>query len=361
MIPGLNVRVDKIFEQSPEMIEYCKIQPGQVPIATDEPAPRTRNGSENLQNDPFTSTGHTRDRADLAYNNHQSFFNRLNEGTGSSSNLDSPTAQPTGSGQSDLLGVTNASEKPPPVRKTRATATDVGARKLISRSIRDNNAETKRPVSSASSTTEPTVPAAPARRSTRLNTLKISGRLGTGVERETRLPAKDREQKKRTVSARLRSNVTGSVAGSKDKDKEDVNVRDNPNSSHPDRPVRASTQHATDDGLGTLKRKNAPTEPSLTRVPKKQMSDAPPRQPLAPTKDKNKEDALVYLLDMYRRLGNGYFNLHRYNCPGSLEELRSLPDSQRETPRIQCLMGKAYYEMAQYNEVRVMLCFMILK
>jgi anaphase-promoting complex subunit 3 len=357
MMPGVTMRVDKIFEQSPEMIEYCKIQLGQVPIATDEPAPRTRNGSENLQNDPFTSTGYTRDRADLSYNNHQSFFNRLNEGTGSSSHLDTPTAQPSGSSQSDLLGVTNTGEKPPPVRKTRAAAADIAAKKLISRSIRDNNAETKRPISSASSNSEPTVPAAPARRSTRLNTLKISSRLGTAGERETRLSAKDRadrEQKKRAVSARLRSNVAGSVAGSKDKDKEDVNVRDNPTSSHHDRPVRASTQH-NNDGLGTLKRKNAPTEPTLTRVPKKQMSDAPPRQPLAPTKDKNKEDALLYLLDMYRRLGSGYFHLNRYNCPGSLEELRSLPDSQRETPRIQCLMGKAYYEMAQYNEVCGML------
>jgi anaphase-promoting complex subunit 3 len=354
---GVNLRVNNIFKQSQEMIEYCKVMPGQVSTATtEEPVARTRNGSENLQNDPFTSTGYSRDRADLAYNNHPSFFNRLNEGTGSASHLETPTAQPSGSGQQDLLGVTNgAADKPPPVRKTRAAAADVGARKLTSRSIRDNNADTKRSTTTTtSSITEPTAPAAPARRSTRLNTLKFSSKLGAGSERETRLSSakdrSDREQKKRAVSARLRSNLTGSVAGSKDKEKEDVNVRANPTSSNPDRIVRASTQHATDVGLGTHKRK-APTEPSLTRVPKKQMSDVPPRQQLAPTKDKHREDAQLYLLDMYRKLGNGYFNLNRYHCPESLQALSSLPASQRETPRIQCLMGKAYYEMAQYNEV----------
>lgn len=85
------------------------------------------------------------------------------------------------------------------------------------------------------------------------------------------------------------------------------------------------------------------------------MSDVPPaRQQLLPIKDKNREDAQLYLLDLYRRLGNGYFNLNRYNCPESLQVLGSLPSSQRETPRIQCLMGKAYYEMAQYNEAEAL-------
>ncbi|KAA8893736.1 hypothetical protein FN846DRAFT_901190 [Sphaerosporella brunnea] len=353
MILGVNLRVNNIFKQSPEMVEYCKVMANVA--ASEEPPARTRNGSENLQNDPFISSGYTRDRGDLAYNNHPSFFNRLNEGTGSASHLDTPTAQPSGSGQSDLLGVaTGAGDKPPPVRKTRAAVADAGVRKLTSRSVRDNNAEMKRPISS-SSTGEPTIPAAPARRSTRLNTLKFSSKLGSGAERETRLSAKDRtdrEQKKRAVSTRLKSNL---VAGGKDKDKEDVNVRDNPTSSGPDRTVRASTQHATDAGNGSLKRKIAPSEPSLTRVSKKQMSDVPPaRQQLLPIKDKNREDAQLYLLDLYRRLGNGYFNLNRYNCPESLQVLGSLPSSQRETPRIQCLMGKAYYEMAQYNEAEAL-------
>lgn len=320
-------------------------------MVPEELPPRTRN-IENYQSDPFVSTTHNRDRSDLSYNNHPSFFNRLNEGTGSSSHLETPTAQPSSAGPHDLLGMSNNlhdKPPPPPLRKTRAAA-ELGARKLTSRAGRDVN-ESKRV------TTEPTAPAAPARRSTRLNTLKFSSSKSSTGERETRLTTKDREreQKKRAVSARLRSNLASSAAlgGGKEKGgSEDVNVRGNPQAADGALPVTAA-----DNSSG--KKRKARGEPSLTRLYKKQMSEAPskifqvpqPPQPPATTKDKYKEEAQLYLLDMYRKLGTGYFNLNRYHCPEALAALGSLSVSQRETPRIQCLMGKAYYEMAQYNEV----------
>jgi len=349
---GVNLRVNNIFKQNSEMVEYCKIAP--VPsnlMHMEEPAPRTRNATENYQNDPFISTAHNRDRSDLSYNNHPSFFNRLNEGTGSSSHLETPTAQPSGAGPNDLGMGNGLHDKPlpPPLRKTRAAA-ELGARKLTSRAGRDVNESKRVP-------TEPIAPAAPARRSTRLNTLKFSSSKSTTGERETRLTAKEREreQKKRAVSARLRSNLAGSasLAGGKEKGgSDDVNVRGNP-------PAVSGALPVTAAGHSSAKKRKACVEPSLTRVAKKQMSEAPSRmlqpppllQPPAPTKDRHKEEAQTYLLDIYRKLGTGYFNLNRYHCPEALAALGSLPVSQRETPRIQCLMGKAYYEMAQYNQV----------
>lgn len=363
---GVSLRVNNIFKQSAEMLEYCKTMPTQsnAPLPnTEDPPARIRNATENYQNDPFTSSSssssaQTRDRSDLSYSNHPSFFNRLNEGSGSSSTLDTPTAQTSVSGSHDLLGGGHGlSDKPPPVRKTRATATDVASRKLTSRTTREANPEIRRP------STEASAPPAPARRSTRLNTLKFGSKSG-GIERETRLASKDRdrESKKRAVSARMRTNLSGggvSLGKEKEKDRgsNDINVRGNPTSCHPARNIMAPASQAADDDSVSQNKRKAPTEPSLTRVAKKQMSDVASRAAQAsaalakPQADKNREEAQSYLLDIYRKFGNGYYSLNRYYCPEALAALNSLPANQRETPRIQCLMGKAYYEMAQYKEV----------
>ena len=367
---GVNLRVNNIFKPSAEMIEYCKMPPGAGGAAatvSDDPAAvaqaaqaaaaaaRARHATENFQTDPFTSAAQTRDRADLSFSNHPSFFNRLNEGTGSSAHLETPTAQSSASPHDLLLGAANGmNDKPPPViRKTRAAAADLATRKLTSRSTRDNIADMRRPPTAAG--TDSSVPPAPARRSTRLNTLKFGSRLGS-ADRETRLAAKerDRDQKKRAASARIRSNLMGGVSLAKDRDHpgsgEDVNVRGN----HPASRHRLFAA-AHDSLLLSQHKRKQPPELSLTQVTKKQMPDVPSKTALAPPKpqiDKNKEDAQLYLLDMYRKLGNGYFNLARYHCPEALQAFNALPPSQCETPRIQCLMGKAYYEMAQYKEVR---------
>jgi anaphase-promoting complex subunit 3 len=329
------------------MIEYCKVQPPMY--VAEKPVLPTQLASENYQSDPFMSA-QIRDRSDLAFNNHPSFFNRLNEGS-TSHHLETPTAQTTGVGQGDMLGAANGmGDKTPPIRKTRAAAADLATRKLTSRSSRDPANELKRPVAVASTTAEPSVPPAPARRSTRLNTLKFGSKLGAS-DRETRLASKERErdQKKRAASARLRSNLIGGMAGiGKDKEKdrvpEDVNVRGYPTSRH----------RSTSDNPSQNKRKEPP-ETSLTRDTKKQMPDvakiqAPPA-PSKPQYDKSREEALTFLLEMYKKMGNGYFGLTRYNCQDALQAFSSLPAAQRETPRIQCLIGKAYHEMAQYKEV----------
>jgi anaphase-promoting complex subunit 3 len=95
----------------------------------------------------------------------------------------------------------------------------------------------------------------------------------------------------------------------------------------------------------------------LTRRGKKQMQDAAtrlPSMPAAPTKtqiDPKKEEAQLYILELYRKLGAGYFSLSRYHCPEALQAFNSLPVGQKETPWVQCQVGKAYYEMANYAEV----------
>jgi anaphase-promoting complex subunit 3 len=335
------------------MTEFCKmIVPVTSAATADEPAVRMRNGTEN-QNDPFASTGQNRDRSDLSYNNHPSFFNRLNEGTTTASPLETPTAQPSASASHEAMAASNGiPDKPLPMRKTRAAAADLTSRKLTSRITRDNNAETKR---SAVPPPEPSAPPAPARRSTRLNTLKFASKIGTTDKEARSAKEREREVKKRAVSARIRNAATGKDK-EKDKASEDINVSEDlaPSASKNDGELRAATLQASPAGV--LKRKAA-SDTSLTRVTKKQMPDAAKTPVIsAPTKpqvtiDQPKQDAQVFLLEMYRKIGTGYFCLTRYNCTDALQAFSSLPMGQRETPRIQCLMGRAYYEMANYNEV----------
>jgi hypothetical protein len=144
--------------------------------------------------------------------------------------LETPTSQPTGSGSHEIFGPANGSnltEKPLPVRKTRA---EIATRKLTSRNTRDISNDGKRSTASQDSGSQ-----APARRSTRL-TSKFTSKLGVGTERETRLGAKEREReakKAKTIGSRSRSlHLGGNSVAAKEREKErergnseDINVR----------------------------------------------------------------------------------------------------------------------------------------
>lgn len=379
---GVNLRIQNIFKPTTEMLESLKLpsNPSGIPVTIpEEPATTNglRNTSENIPNDPFSSTnGGSRDRSDLAFNNHPSFFNRLNEGLGNgASELETPTAQSSNPSGHEMLGgnLNTISEKPPPVRKTRATATDVTTRKLSSRSTREIGNDAKRPTTASSQ--DINAIAAPARRSTRL-TSKFTSKLGVGSERETRLAAKERERdakKIKTAGSRSRSGLhlgSGTAAAAKERggdkgNSEDVNVRNGSSTtvtvsfeiteSQPQRATRATT--AT---IAKRKAMASSADPSLTRMRKKQMTDAvavvskPAAQvaPLKPLIDLKKEEAMYFVLKLFEKLGVGYFSLCRFHCKEALQAFNSLPASQRETPWVQTKIGRAHYEMANYNDVR---------
>lgn len=369
---GVNLRVNNIFKPTSEMIESLKLpssNPSNIPPTIPEESAATNGlrNTENIQNDPFSSTnGTVRDR-DLAFNNHPSFYNRLNEGLGNIGELETPTAQSSNPASHDMLGGGNMNtipDKPPPVRKTRATTTEITTRKLSSRT-RDDNA--KRSTTAAPSQ-DSSATAAPARRSTRL-TSKFTSKLGVGTERETRLGTKEREReakKMKSVGSRSRSlHLSGTTAAAKERERdkgnsEDVNVRNGSfttisfeiTESKPQRPTRATTTAIT-------KRKQmASADSSLTQMRKKQMTDVaaaskPTAQaaPLKPLTDSNKEEAMLFVLDLFRKLGSGYFSLSRFYCKEALQAFSSLPAGQRETPWVQSKIGRAHYEMANYVEV----------
>lgn len=104
----------------------------------------------------------------------------------------------------------------------------------------------------------------------------------------------------------------------------------------------------------------ASADPSLTRIRKKQMTDAAaaqkpvaaaPTVTLKPLTDSKKEEAMYYVLDLFKKLGTGYFSLSRFHCKDALQMFSTLPTSQKETPWVQSAIGRAQYEMANYADV----------
>jgi anaphase-promoting complex subunit 3 len=59
-------------------------------------------------------------------------------------------------------------------------------------------------------------------------------------------------------------------------------------------------------------------------------------------------EALQALLDLVSRISHGHLSLTRYDCNTAIQAINSLQSAQRETPHILGMIGKAYYEQAQY-------------
>lgn len=61
-------------------------------------------------------------------------------------------------------------------------------------------------------------------------------------------------------------------------------------------------------------------------------------------------EGLQQLLDLFMKLGSGYFALSHYQCQDALRCFNSITPSQRDTPWVLAQIGKAYYEQASYLE-----------
>lgn len=62
------------------------------------------------------------------------------------------------------------------------------------------------------------------------------------------------------------------------------------------------------------------------------------------------EDALRYLLDLFKKMGNGYYALSKFRCSEAIQIYKALPKVHQETPWVLAQIGRAYYEQASYVE-----------
>ena len=76
---------------------------------------------------------------------------------------------------------------------------------------------------------------------------------------------------------------------------------------------------------------------------------AAPHKPIVNEKVKEFE-GLQQLLDLFMKLGSGYFALSHYQCQDALRCFNSISASQRDTPWVLAQIGRAYFEQALYLE-----------
>ncbi len=76
---------------------------------------------------------------------------------------------------------------------------------------------------------------------------------------------------------------------------------------------------------------------------------APAHKPIVNEKVKEFE-GLQQLLDLFMKLGSGYFALSHYQCQDALRCFNSITPSQRDTPWVLAQIGRAYFEQGSYLE-----------
>lgn len=74
------------------------------------------------------------------------------------------------------------------------------------------------------------------------------------------------------------------------------------------------------------------------------------QKPVIKSESAEQEDAVRWLLNLFRRMGFGYSCLAMFKCQDALTHFAALEKSQQDTPWVLALQGKAYFEMAQYAE-----------
>ncbi|KAF4992865.1 hypothetical protein FDECE_13595 [Fusarium decemcellulare] len=83
------------------------------------------------------------------------------------------------------------------------------------------------------------------------------------------------------------------------------------------------------------------------------IKEVPPQPPAPKTTEldtQRLEEALKWILDLTKKLANGYYSLSQFQCSESLQALMSLPLSHQNTPWVLAQMGRAHYEQASYAE-----------
>ncbi|QPC78838.1 hypothetical protein HYE68_009590 [Fusarium pseudograminearum] len=378
---GVAVRVPTVFKANDHLVHSFDVETnpmiyreGSVPIPSDLPAKKSqRNAAVDVGNDPFSSS-HNPDSLELTNGDssqevHKSdFMLKIQEGrmrctasTNSSSGFDGMETPPgpiSSFTTSSRLGQSHEPPQAPPRRTRQAQAIDqghdapprmnyrIGSRRTRaqekgqqeqstenimtdasnsapSASLRPSipAAERKRTVSGhpaqrATNTEEPTT----TRRSARLNMFRPSSKanssattIGTSAPRELK---KARPPISRIVRPGSSGNNVGRVVSGNRKPLEDAHVE-------------------IDHGE--------------VQKPK----DVPPPPPVHKTLEldaQRLEEGLKWILDLTKKLANGYYSLSQFQCTESLQHFQSLPVSHQNTPWVLAQMGRAHYEQASYAE-----------
>ncbi|KAJ3477349.1 hypothetical protein NLG97_g8865 [Lecanicillium saksenae] len=81
-----------------------------------------------------------------------------------------------------------------------------------------------------------------------------------------------------------------------------------------------------------------------------QTTAQPPHAPKQADDGAKMEEAVRWIMDVMKKLGNGYYFLSRYQCQEALQALSSLPPAHQGTPWVLAQMGRAHFEQASHAE-----------
>lgn len=68
---------------------------------------------------------------------------------------------------------------------------------------------------------------------------------------------------------------------------------------------------------------------------------------------REKLEAIAWVKDITTKFANAYLNLSRFKCQNALNELSKLPDEQKKSWRVYCLIGRARFEMLDYKAAEI--------
>lgn len=89
----------------------------------------------------------------------------------------------------------------------------------------------------------------------------------------------------------------------------------------------------------------------VDRKEAKPVANPPPNNSKPTVSDKVKElESLQWLLDLFTKLGSGYFALCHYQCNEAVQLFNAIPAGQRDTPWVLAQIGRALYEQTTYAE-----------
>ena len=389
---GVNVRVSNIFRMTPEMISGLATLQSEEPSseASDEPAPpdslpQTQVNGHNQSRlpppttDPF-SISKNRINGDVRLNvGNSALFEKLNgsrvtvtpitTGAGLDSQvMDTPRGPGRDSTTDVLLGrdtggviaaMPSVTEPPlAPMRKAR-TLQGLGMDFSVDAppKMRSNTMRSKSRSRNESEDTEPTITAKPA-----LNTgvgerkRTVSGQIAQTAStsststlalnsndpmapqrRSVRLFNQIRPQSGKFASS---SNSLGAKDGRELKKAKATGTKGRTaNGFTVGRVVSGNRKHGDPTDIDAKEQRSISSAHS--HLPSKKAEDS----------ERVKEyHGLQWLLELFTKLGSGYFCLSHYRCQEALQIFNSITPGQRETPWVLAQMGRALYEQASYIE-----------
>ncbi|KAJ2894733.1 hypothetical protein MKZ38_007283 [Zalerion maritima] len=267
-----------------------------------------------------------------------------------SDGMETPQVAPTKSETSLPQGVHNAEAPPAPIRRTRTAQTTEsgildappkmsyrlgtkrGQRPQVHEDGQDaaiqpatkstvgaiSAIERKRTVSGQPRAAED--PGAPQRRSARLNMFKTTSKATTGVSAVGATGTRELKKTRAPISRIMRPGSSGSnvgrvVSGNRkpveDNNHMDVDHVDQPRGKESSAPLPAVVKQNELESIKT-------------------------------------EEALKWILELMKKISNGYVKLSKYEVDEALKFYNMLPPGQKESPWILAQVGRAYYEKADY-------------